>query len=174
MVVAGWVNREQQAIIAFSQVDLDAMMKAIDRKGIDAAISDYKRWKTETNIKGIIKKLDRKYLGGTISTLVNRLLGEVTGTPQEVIHIVGGGSRNALLNQFIADATNLRVCAGPAEATSIGNLLIQAQAGGAIDTLETGRRMIAFAIPQLRCEPTGHRSWAEAMQRFGDLFADRR
>ena len=102
---------------------------------------------------------------------VNRRLGEVTGTPQEVIHIVGGGSRNVLLNQFIADATNLPVHAGPIEATSIGNLLIQAQAGGAIDTLETGRRMIAFAIPQTHCKPAAHSPWTDAAREFRETFA---
>ena len=48
----------------------------------------------------------------------------------EVIHIVGGGSRNALLNQFVADATGRTVVAGPSEATAIGNVLVQAIAAG--------------------------------------------
>ena len=102
---------------------------------------------------------------------VNRQLGEVTGTPQEVIHIVGGGSQNALLNQFIADATGLPVSAGPAEATSIGNLLVQAHAAGAIDTIETGRRMVAFTLPQKRYEPAADQPWAEALRRFDALTA---
>ena len=44
----------------------------------------------------------------------------------DVIHIVGGGSRNTLLNQLVADATGRTVIAGPSEATAIGNVLIQA------------------------------------------------
>lgn len=51
------------------------------------------------------------------------------------IHIIGGGSRNQLLNALTAQATGMEVTAGPAEATAIGNILIQAQAAGAISSL---------------------------------------
>lgn len=61
-------------------------------------------------------------------------LAAVTGVPIEVIHVVGGGSRNRLLNQFTADATGLPVMAGLVEATALGNVLIQARAAGASST----------------------------------------
>lgn len=48
--------------------------------------------------------------------------------PVECLHVIGGGSRNALLNQFTANAINLPVIAGPAEATAIGNIMMQAKA----------------------------------------------
>ena len=70
------------------------------------------------------------------------------------VHIVGGGSRNALLCQLTADATGLPVLAGPAEATSIGNLLVQARAHGALNgDLETLRAAVAAAFPPARYEP---------------------
>lgn len=53
-------------------------------------------------------------------------LESLTGRPIELIHIVGGGSRNRLLNQLTANATGRRVVAGPAEATAAGNALTQA------------------------------------------------
>jgi rhamnulokinase len=52
--------------------------------------------------------------------------------PVDVVHIVGGGSQNRLLCQLTADATGKRVVAGPGEATALGNVLVQARAGGAI------------------------------------------
>ena len=52
-------------------------------------------------------------------------LEELTGTPIEEIRIVGGGSRNRLLNQFTADATGCTVIAGPVEATALGNIAMQ-------------------------------------------------
>ncbi len=60
----------------------------------------------------------------------------------DVIHIVGGGSRNRLLNQFTADATGRRVIAGPAEATAAGNALTQAMGAGDIGSLEELRNVV--------------------------------
>ena len=59
-----------------------------------------------------------------------RVLEDLLGRRIEVLHIVGGGSRNALLCQWTADACRCRVVAGPAEATALGNLLVQAKAMG--------------------------------------------
>ena len=71
----------------------------------------------------------------------------VLGYRLESIHIVGGGSRNWLLNQFTADATGLPVVAGPVEATAAGNILVQAMALGRIGSLEEGRAIIREFIP---------------------------
>lgn len=66
----------------------------------------------------------------------------LSGREVDVVHIVGGGSRNALLCQLTADTTGLPVVAGPAEGTALGNLLVQARAVGAI----TGDRWALRAI----------------------------
>src|SRR5262249_51622645 len=60
----------------------------------------------------------------------------------EVIHIVGGGSRNPLLNQFVADTTRRRVIAGPSEATAIGNILVQAIGSGELKSLSKAREVV--------------------------------
>jgi rhamnulokinase len=73
---------------------------------------------------------------------VLELLEQLTGRQIKVIHIVGGGSRNALLNQFAADVTERRVVAGPAEATAIGNALTQALGTGHIGSLEELRATV--------------------------------
>ncbi|MDQ1656193.1 MAG: rhamnulokinase, partial [Cryptosporangiaceae bacterium] len=57
---------------------------------------------------------------------------ELSGQPVDVVHIVGGGSRNELLCQLVADAAGRTVAAGPAEATALGNLLVQARTHGAL------------------------------------------
>src|SRR5947207_10406474 len=57
-------------------------------------------------------------------------LEELTGNRIEVIHIVGGGSRSAILNRFSANACQRPVVTGPVEATAMGNLLVQARASG--------------------------------------------
>jgi rhamnulokinase len=69
-------------------------------------------------------------------------LETLTKRKLEVIHIIGGGSRNALLNQLTADVTGRRVVAGPAEATAAGNALTQAMGAGNIGSLEELRAVV--------------------------------
>jgi rhamnulokinase len=69
-------------------------------------------------------------------------LESLTGRKLEVIHIIGGGSRNSLLNQLTADVTGRRVLAGPAEATAAGNALTQAMGTGHIGSLEELRAVV--------------------------------
>lgn len=67
----------------------------------------------------------------------------LTGRRIDVIHIVGGGSRNRLLNQLAANVTGRRVVAGPAEATAAGNALTQAMGAGDLSSLEELREVVA-------------------------------
>ncbi len=69
-------------------------------------------------------------------------LERLTGKSIETIHIVGGGSRNSLLNQLTADRTGRRVIAGPAEATAAGNALTQAMGSGELQSLEEIRAVV--------------------------------
>jgi rhamnulokinase len=73
----------------------------------------------------------------------------------DVIHIVGGGSSNALLCQLTADAAGIPVVAGPVEATALGNVLVQARAIGAVTgDLEALRALVAASTPLERYEPS--------------------
>jgi rhamnulokinase len=69
-------------------------------------------------------------------------LEEVAGHPIDVIHIVGGGSRNQLLNQLAANACKRLVISGPVEATVLGNLLVQARAQGELSSLSQIRETV--------------------------------
>ncbi len=73
---------------------------------------------------------------------VLELLESITGRRIDVIHIVGGGSRNRILNQLAADYTGRRVIAGPAEATAAGNALVQAMGSGAVESLDEIRDVV--------------------------------
>ncbi|WP_329790720.1 rhamnulokinase family protein [Lentzea sp. DG1S-22] len=78
----------------------------------------------------------------------------LSGKEVEVVHVVGGGSRNALLCQLTADACGLPVVAGPAEATAIGNVLVQARAAGAVEgTLAELRELVGRSQPLQRYLP---------------------
>ncbi|MEO7145884.1 MAG: rhamnulokinase family protein [Bryobacteraceae bacterium] len=82
------------------------------------------------------------------------------------IHIVGGGSRNQVLNQFVADATGRTVIAGPQEATAAGNVLVQAIGAGLLGNLEEARELVRRSFPVTRFEPHARGAWNEAYRRF--------
>ena len=93
----------------------------------------------------------------------------LTGETVEVIHVVGGGSRNALLNQFTANACGKPVIAGPIEATALGNVLVQARAAGDIGTLSEIRDVVRASHDLTTFEPVAGDAWATAYDRFQNL-----
>ena len=102
------------------------------------------------------------------TTLKN--LEELSGTPIEVIHIVGGGSKNGLLNQFTANACGIPVVAGPVETTVLGNLLAQVRASGQLKTLSAMRDVVRKSSNLVRFEPQDREIWSAAQCRFGKLL----
>jgi rhamnulokinase len=96
-------------------------------------------------------------------------LEELVGRRIEVIHIVGGGSQNRLLNQLTADACNRVVRAGPVEATAIGNLLVQALGLGLVGSLAEARQVVGRSFLPALFEPQHPERWAEAWERFAKL-----
>jgi rhamnulokinase len=100
---------------------------------------------------------------------VLRQAEELAGTKAGRLHIVGGGSKNSLLNQFAADACGVPVLAGPAEATAIGNILVQAIASGHLPSLAAGREVVGRSFETSRVEPRDAARWHRAWQRFERL-----
>lgn len=93
----------------------------------------------------------------------------MTGNRVDVLHIVGGGSRNRLLNQWTANALNRKVVTGPIEATAAGNILIQALALGHLDSIEDARQVISNSFPTETFEPVDQSKWDDAFARFQSL-----
>jgi rhamnulokinase len=95
---------------------------------------------------------------GTIARLSGRRL--------RAVRVIGGGSRNDFLNQALADVTDLEILAGPAEATAIGNLLVQAVAAGRFRDLAAGRAYVAQMLPAKRFHTRGDPSIEPAVARL--------
>lgn len=94
----------------------------------------------------------------------------LAGRDVSTVHIVGGGSRNALLCQLTAEATGLPVVAGPAEGTALGNLLVQARSAGALSGGLDALRRVAIASSELvsfapGVLPISPEAWAAARRR---------
>ena len=98
-------------------------------------------------------------------------LEAMLGRGLEVIHIMGGGSRNSLLCQFTADATQRPVLAGPMEATAIGNVLMQALSLGELASLKEARAVVRGSFEVVPYEPGDPTPWDGAYERFCELAA---
>ncbi len=108
----------------------------------------------------------------SLALAYRRAIGQaqsLSGRHADVVHVVGGGARNALLCQLTADATGLPVIAGPAEATCFGNVLVQARALGAAPGDLPGMRALIRSSQSLRSftpAPDRTRAWAVAAARI--------
>jgi rhamnulokinase len=97
-------------------------------------------------------------------------LEEIAGNRIEVIHIVGGGSQNKILNQFTASACERPVIAGPLEATAMGNLLVQLRASGELGSLAEMREAVRHSTQPARYEPADVSAWHAAAQRLASCM----
>lgn len=93
----------------------------------------------------------------------------VTGQRIERLHIVGGGTKNTLLNQLAANATGLPIITGPVEATAIGNILIQALALKHLPSLAALRQVVRDSFPVASYQPQDASAWQGAKERFQKL-----
>lgn len=84
----------------------------------------------------------------------------------EKLHVIGGGSKNPLLNQWTANAIGMPVLAGPSEATAIGNIMIQAKAAGCVDSLSEMRQIIRGSIQIEEFLPENKSEWEAVYQKF--------
>ena len=84
----------------------------------------------------------------------------------EKLHVIGGGSKNPLLNQWTANAIGIPVIAGPSEATAIGNIMIQAKAAGCVGSLTEMRQIIRNSIQLEEFLPENEAEWGKAYGKF--------
>lgn len=94
---------------------------------------------------------------------------ELTGRKIDVLHVVGGGSKNRLLNQMTADALGIKVIAGPVEATAAGNVLLQAIALGDLPDIAALRNVVRNSFELETFEPSGAPGWEAAYTKFREV-----
>jgi rhamnulokinase len=96
----------------------------------------------------------------------------LTGRHLRTLRVVGGGSLNSLLCQMIADACDRVVVSGPAEASALGNVMMQAIATNHLPDIQAGRGSIAESVHRRTFEPRRSDAWDEAYARFKGLEVD--
>jgi rhamnulokinase len=114
-------------------------------------------------IRTVLESLALEYR--SVSEQIERLTGKV----YPVIHIIGGGTQNKLLNQFAANATGKKVVAGPVEATAIGNILIQAVAMNELSSLDEATAILNRSFDVENYAPCEKLAWDEAYERYERL-----
>ena len=94
------------------------------------------------------------------------LIIEISGKEVNKLHVLGWGSQNRLLNQFCANVMQIPVIAGPAEATSIGNAMVQLISIGEIRDHQEARKIIIDSTSLNYFEPKEEKIWNEQFERY--------
>jgi len=179
-----WI-KERGKNISWNEIVSKSLLSDPFRSFID--LNDPQFSKTQINMSGIIRKYCRdtgQYIQkdiGDISRCIYEsiamsikhnlnLLEKLINKEIKLLQLVGGGTNNKLLCQWIADATGVLVSSGSPEATSIGNLLMQLKGTGEIDNLEQGREIAANSIKATYYKPINKESWDDVYERYLEIF----
>jgi len=147
------LQREARAAEPHGTIDLDDA-RFLERGEMPQKIEAYCRKHDQPvpSTRGEVARLVLESLAADYRDKL-KVLEDVLDERIEVVHLMGGGSRNELLCQWTADATGRRVVAGPAEATALGNLLIQARVMGGLPAGTTIRDVVRASTGLRPYEP---------------------
>ncbi|WP_044913325.1 rhamnulokinase [Butyrivibrio sp. WCE2006] len=107
---------------------------------------------TPGEIAAVIYKSLAKCYGNTVKEIISN-----TGADYKAVHIIGGGCKNRYLNQLTADATGLKVLAGPSEATAIGNAMALMIREGELKDLSGARNVVRDSFEIEEFNPNSRR-----------------
>ncbi len=165
---AGLVKLAEKAPAFKAVIDVDDP-RFLAPGNMPARIQDYCREKglPVPEGRGEIARVIYESLALKYRWSVEKLEQNMLGYEIDVLHIVGGGSKNDMLNQFTANAIRRPVVAGPSEGTVIGNLLVQAMALGEIKDMPQLREVVAASFENKTFLPEGDTAaWDEAYERL--------
>ena len=157
-----------EPFIAFIDVDDPCFLAPND---MPARIQEYCR-KTGQRVpasRGEIARVVYENLALKYRWAIERLENDMLKKRVNALHIVGGGSKNEMLNRFTADAINRAVIAGPDEGTVIGNVLVQAMGMGALKDVAALRRVVEASFPTRRLEPENAAAWDAAYAKYLEM-----
>jgi rhamnulokinase len=159
-----WLAAESEPFLSIVDPDFEEFMHPGDMP------SRIQKYCTDTNqvvpqTKGQILRIALEGIALKYRLVLERL-EELTGKRLDPIYIIGGGTKNRLLNQFAADATCRVVITGPVEATAIGNILMQAIGLKHLGSLAEARSVVQTSFTPEVYEPQKAAGWDEAYSRL--------
>ena len=138
-----------------------------------ARIQDYCRETGQSVPEGIgeISRVIYESLALMYRWAIDALERDILKKPISVLHIVGGGCKNAMLNSFTASAIGRNVVAGPSEGTVIGNLMVQAMSIAGVSDMKQLRRVVEASFPTEVFRPEGDKAeWDRAYEKLVSLM----
>jgi rhamnulokinase len=97
-------------------------------------------------------------------------LESLTGKHYPVIHVIGGGSLNSFLNQHAASITGRKIIAGPVEAATLGNAIVQYKCIGMLRDINEARRVLSETLSLHEYYPVDGLEWENAYNRYKALI----
>ena len=173
-----WIREGRE--VSFADIEREALAVPAFRCFVDP---DYAALETPGNLPRRIREYCEKtgqYVPQTLGEVarciyeslamkyryVSDIMVELTGKPYDTLHLVGGGGKDGLLCQMAANSCNLKVLAGPTEATASGNVGVQFIALGEIGSLAEFRAIVRDSFSYKSYEPADTKAWDEAYQKF--------
>ncbi|MGN0447191.1 MAG: rhamnulokinase family protein [Acutalibacteraceae bacterium] len=99
-----------------------------------------------------------------------RQIEENTGKKFQVLHLLGGGTKDSFLCQMTADSLGIPVVAGPTEATALGNIFLQLIALGEVEDINAARDIIRQTEKVKTYSPESHLSWLDGYKKYEDII----
>ncbi|MBQ7156437.1 MAG: rhamnulokinase [Bacteroidaceae bacterium] len=161
------INRESMDVPAFQSFIFPDAPEFANPSSMVEAIQDYCR-RTGQPVPQTYKEIAR-CIFQSLAMRYRQVLGYLKSMapfPIEVLHVIGGGTKNVYLMQMAANAIGMKVVTGPMEGTAIGNIMLQAKAAGLVDDMFDMRRIIADSIELVSYEPRDTEEWNAAYQQY--------
>ncbi|MCL4377141.1 MAG: FGGY family carbohydrate kinase [Actinobacteria bacterium] len=154
-----------------SFINIDDEIFTTPNPDMPLAIADYCR-NSNQNIPGDIGEISRCIYESMLVKLVNLLnkLEKIISKKIEIIYLLGGGSKNKLLCQWISNASSLPVYAGPQESASAGNLITQLIADKEIKNIEEGRKICKNSLEIISYEPLKDTEWEDKFDNYRNFL----
>lgn len=166
----GWeeiINESQKATPFEAFIDVDDPIFSAPETNMPQTIVDYclnRSMKIDNNISQVSRCFYQSLAMKFKKNLED--ITKITGKKMEILYLVGGGSKNQLLCQWIADLTGVEVVFGSVEATAIGNFLMQLLSYGEINNLDEGRRLIYDTVKSASFDPKDYQNWQDGYSKY--------